>query len=109
MMDRMEAPERAAVKNPMGPVQQEVRRHHVDGDLDPERQAGQRSAAVLEIIDDVLCCHDAGEERGARDHQAHAQIGRDEWYDDKIAEIGEEARIAPPGTARIAGFAGEQA
>ena len=100
VVDRVEAPQRAAVEHAMRPVEQEVSDDDVDDHLPPERQHLQGPRAAREEVDDLrLRHHSRGQDRIDEDDGGAVEVGADDAVHERIGNVGAEPGVAPPDLA----------
>src|SRR5664279_5120465 len=92
----------------MNPIEQEIRYHHEDHGLQPERQGGERPMAVLIEVHDRLVAMNVEYQGRAQCQHADTKEMRDQWNQKPVANIGDNLALAPPRTAGIAGRPGGQ-
>ncbi len=102
-MNGVVLPEPVAVEKTMRPIQDEIFADEKDDHLRHQRQRRERAVAVLVEGDQAVGGGDSEQNRGAGDKHADAQETRDDGNEKPVADVGDEVRLAPPGTAGIAG------
>src|SRR3972149_7872430 len=103
MMYRVIFPQFAAMEAAMDPIEQEIRYHHEDHGLQPERQCSKRAMAVLVDVHDRLGAMNVEYQRRAQRQHADTKKAREQRDQKPVANVGDDLALAPPRTAGIAG------
>ncbi len=95
-------PQPRLMEEPVRPVEQELGAQQIDHELQPERQARDRTVAEFEERDEALLGVDAEQIDRQQHREADAAIAREHRHDEPVAKIGDETALLPPWRARIA-------